>query len=169
MCTIHVAGRFLAVVSSSFAMAMAVAGTSTASPGHAIPMALRVPCNPVNDAQNATNAIGDDVDGIRSTLQAILVPGGKVQTINNGTVSADRDLRNLKNAAAIIGNKGLADAVNALGGAIQDMDRSVNGLYGVNTNIVIPSPTTYGFVDTAGDKQQVVAVILNGFRGAGCA
>jgi hypothetical protein len=163
----HVAGRLLFMASASFAMA--VVGTSTASPGHAIPLALRVQCNPMNDAKDATNAIGNDVDGIRSTLQAILVPGGKVQTINNGTVSADRDLRNLKNAAAIIGDRGLDDAVNALGGAIQDMDRSVNGLYGVYTNIVIPSPATYGFVDTAGDKQQVVAGILNGLRGAGCA
>jgi hypothetical protein len=123
----------------------------------------------MNDAQNASNAVGDDISTMRTTLQAILVPGGKAQTINNDSVSTDRDLRNLKDAAARIGDGGLNDAISALGGAVQDMNQSVNGLYAGYSNVVIPSPTTYGFVDTAGDKQQAVADLLGQLRGAGCA
>ncbi|MGH3722716.1 MAG: hypothetical protein ACRDUS_01155 [Mycobacterium sp.] len=149
-------------------------GLVSAAPAFAIPPVEKVACGALDAAQQHNNAIGDDIGNMRTTLQDVLVQGGKIQGINNASILVNRDIRALKGDAAGIGDKGMVDAVNALEAAAQDMTQSVNGLYGGNygygaTGVAIPSADTYGFVDTAGDKQLAVAAVLNELRAKGCA
>ncbi|MUM24094.1 hypothetical protein FZI91_20630 [Mycobacterium sp. CBMA271] len=125
----------------------------------------------MDTAQQHNNSVGDDIDNMRTTLQNVFVQGGKIQTTNNISITVNRDVEVLKSDASGIGDAGLASAVNALGGAVDNMRQSVDGLFGTSyatEGNPIPSPDTYGFVDAAGDKQQAVAAVLNQLRTGGC-
>jgi hypothetical protein len=150
-----------------------------AAPTHAAPpLPRKVACAAVDAAQQHDDAAGGEVNQMRTALQASVVGRNKMEWTNNVSVAVNADIRDLQADEAALGAPAFTHTVNTFADAVQDMNQSVKGIYRLikddddlvpNLHSDIPSPDTYAFVDTAGDKQAAVAAVINGLRAGGCA
>ncbi|MUM24093.1 hypothetical protein FZI91_20625 [Mycobacterium sp. CBMA271] len=158
------------------AMGVAMLGGAIAPPAHAAPPPERVTCGALDVARQHIDAAGGEVNNMRTALQSFVVGRNKMQWTNNISIAVNQDVTDMRNDQAAIGDKGFADAVEAFASAVNDMNQSVKGIYHVASDddgtylaSSIPSPDTYGFVDTAGDKQLEIVAAVNRIRAGGCA
>jgi hypothetical protein len=147
------------------------------APTHAAPLAHEESCGALNAAQQHSDAAGNEVNHMRTALQAFVIGHHKKDWTDSVTVAVNADVRNLQADETAIDSAAFAGAVNDLAGAVKDMNQSVKGIYRLvkddddwvpTVHSDIPSPDTYAFVDTAGDKQAALAGVVNGLRGTGC-
>jgi hypothetical protein len=150
---------------------------SMVAPTYAAPLVQKATCGALNAAQQHSDAAGNEVSNMRTALQALVIGRHKKEWTDNVTIAVNADVRNLQADETAIDAPAFAGAVSDVAGAVQDMNQSVMGIYRLvkddddwlpTLHSAIPSPGTYAFVDTAGDKQAALAGVINGLRGAGC-